>query len=116
MSQEQVAKLVEGGFFKKWVLHGGALVSAGRPPRRLPHGTIKPQKAARWGSCADRRRFLRDRWLPIGRELRTGIFGKAPEKGGAGLRNRCARRRIAALDAARSGRLSGHCRLMPRAR
>src|SRR5256884_538654 len=42
MSQEEIGKLVEGGF-SKMSLHGGALVLLGASAA-LPHGTIKPQK------------------------------------------------------------------------
>src|SRR5947207_12459090 len=42
MSQEDIGKLVEGGF-SKMSLHGGALVLLGSSAA-LPHGTIQPQK------------------------------------------------------------------------
>src|SRR5215472_9601594 len=42
MSQDQISKLVEGGFSKMGV-HGGALILLGASAA-LPHGTIKPQK------------------------------------------------------------------------
>src|SRR2546429_8360471 len=42
MSQEDIGKLVEGGF-SKMSLHGGALVLLGASAA-LPHGTIQPQK------------------------------------------------------------------------
>src|SRR5262249_8806002 len=42
MSQEDIGKLVAGGF-SKMNLHGGALVLLGASAA-LPHGTIKPQK------------------------------------------------------------------------
>src|SRR6266852_9750454 len=42
MSQEEISKLVEGGF-SKMGLHGGALVLLGASAA-LPHGSVKPQK------------------------------------------------------------------------
>jgi Xaa-Pro dipeptidase len=102
MSQEEIGKLVEGGF-SKMGLRGGALVLLGASAA-LPHGTIKPQKLKEGdvvlidGGCAVE-----------GYEsdvTRTGIFGKAPEKV-ARVYEIVRKAQDAALDAARSGRLSG---------
>jgi len=102
MSQEQVAKLVEGGF-SKMGLHGGALVLLGASAA-LPHGTIKPQK------LQDGEVVLIDGGCAIdgyqSDVTRTGIFGKAPEKV-VRVYEIVRKAQDAALDAARSGRLSG---------
>jgi Xaa-Pro dipeptidase len=102
ISQEDIGKLVEGGF-SKMGLRGGALVLLGASAA-LPHGTIKPQKLKEGdvvlidGGCTVE-----------GYEsdvTRTGIFGKAPEK--VALVYEIVRKaQDAALDAARAGRLSG---------
>jgi Xaa-Pro aminopeptidase len=102
MSQEDIGKLVEGGF-SNMGLHGGALVLLGASAA-LPHGTIKPQKLKEGdvvlidGGCAVEG-YQSD-------VTRTGIFGKAPEKV-ARVYEIVRRAQDAALDAARSGRLSG---------
>ena len=102
MSQEDIGKLVEGGF-SKMGLRGGALVLLGASAA-LPHGTIKPQKLKEGdvvlidGGCTVE-----------GYEsdvTRTGIFGKAPEKV-ARVYEIVRKAQDAALDAARAGRLSG---------
>jgi len=102
MSQEDIGKLVEGGF-SKMGLRGGALVLLGESAA-LPHGTIKPQKLKEGdvvlidGGCTVE-----------GYEsdvTRTGIFGKAPEKV-ARVYEIVRKAQDAALDAARAGRLSG---------
>jgi Xaa-Pro dipeptidase len=102
MSQEDIGKLVEGGF-SKMGLHGGALVLLGASAA-LPHGTIKPQKLKEGdvvlidGGCTVE-----------GYEsdvTRTRIFGKAPEKM-ARAYEIVRKAQDAALDAARAGRLSG---------
>jgi Xaa-Pro dipeptidase len=102
MSQEDIGKLVEGGF-SKMGLHGGALVLLGASAA-LPHGTIKPQKL-KDGDVA-----LIDGGCTVeGYEsdvTRTGIFGKAPEKV-ARVYEIVRRAQDAALVAARAGRLSG---------
>jgi Xaa-Pro dipeptidase len=102
MSQEEIGKLVEGGF-SKMGLHGGALVLLGASAA-LPHGTIKPQK------LKDGDVVLIDGGCTVeGYEsdvTRTGIFGKAPEKL-ARVYEIVRKAQDAALDAARSGRLSG---------
>ncbi len=102
MSQEQVAKLVEGGF-SKMGLHGGALVLLGASAA-LPHGTIKPQK------LQDGEVVLIDGGCAVdgyqSDVTRTGIFGKAPEKV-LRVYEIVRKAQDAALDAARSGRLSG---------
>ena len=102
MSQEEISKLVEGGF-SKMGLHGGALVLLGASAA-LPHGTIKPQKLKEGdvilidGGCA-----VEGYQLDV---TRTGILGKPSEKV-----SRCfegvRKAQDAALDAARAGRLSG---------
>jgi Xaa-Pro dipeptidase len=102
MSQEDIGKLVEGGF-SKMGLRGGALVLLGASAA-LPHGTIKPQK------LKDDDVVLIDGGCTVeGYEsdvTRTGIFGKAPEKV-ARVYEIVRRAQDAALDAARAGRLSG---------
>ena len=102
MSQEDIGKLVEGGF-SKMGLHGEALVLLGASAA-LPHGTIKPQKLKDGdvvlidGGCAV------DGYQSD--VTRTGIFGKAPEKV-ARVYEIVRKAQDAALDAARAGRLSG---------
>jgi Xaa-Pro dipeptidase len=102
MSQEDIGKLVEGGF-SKMSLHGGALVLLGASAA-LPHGTIKPQKLKEGdvvlidGGCAV------DGYQSD--VTRTGIFGKAPEKV-TRVYEIVRKAQDAALDAARAGRLSG---------
>jgi Xaa-Pro dipeptidase len=102
MSQEDIGKLVEGGF-SKMGLHGGALVLLGASAA-LPHGTIKPQK------LKDGDVVLIDGGCTVeGYEsdvTRTGIFGKAPEKVER-VYEIVRKAQDAALDAARAGRLSG---------
>ncbi len=102
MSQEDIGKLVEGGF-SKMGLHGGALVLLGASAA-LPHGTIKPQK------LRDSDVVLIDGGCTVeGYEsdvTRTGIFGKTPEKV-ARVYEIVRKAQDAALDAARAGRLSG---------
>src|SRR5207237_3253272 len=96
MSQEEIGKLVEGGF-SKMGLHGGALVL-------LPHGTIKPQKLKECdvvlidGGCAVEG-YQSD-------VTRTGVLVKPSEKV-ARVFEIVRKAQDAALDAARAGRLSG---------
>jgi Xaa-Pro dipeptidase len=102
MSQEDIGKLVEGGFAKMG-LHGGALVLLGASAA-LPHGTIKPQKLKEGdvvlidGGCAV------DGYASD--VTRTGIFGKPREKV-ARVYEIVRKAQDGALDAARAGRLSG---------
>ena len=102
MSQEDIGKLVEAGF-SKMGLHGGALVLLGASAA-LPHGTIKPQKLKEGdvvlidGGCAV------DGYQSD--VTRTGVFGKPPEKV-ARVYAIVRKAQDAALDAARTGRLSG---------
>jgi Xaa-Pro dipeptidase len=102
MSQEDIGRLVDGGF-SKMGLHGGALVLLGASAA-LPHGTIKPQKLKEGdvvlidGGCAV------DGYQSD--VTRTGIFGKAPEKV-ARVYEVVRKAQDAALDAARAGQLSG---------
>jgi len=102
MSQEDIGKLVEGGF-SKMGLRGEALVLLGASAA-LPHGTIKPQKLKDGdvvlidGGCAAEG-YQSD-------VTRTGIFGKAPEKV-TRVYEIVRKAQDAALDAARAGRLSG---------
>src|SRR5207237_6344954 len=76
MSQEEIGKLVEGGF-SKMGLHGEALVLLGASAA-LPHGTIKPQKLKEDdvvlidGGCAVEG-YQSD-------VTRTGVLGKPSEK------------------------------------
>ena len=102
MSQEDIGKLVEGGF-SKMGLHGGALVLLGASAA-LPHGTIKPQK------LNDGEVVLIDGGCTVdgyqSDVTRTGIFGKAPEKV-LRVYEIVRKAQDAVLDAARSGRLSG---------
>src|SRR2546427_3769018 len=102
MSQEDIGKLVEGGF-SKMRLHGGALVLLGASAA-LPHGTIKPQK------LKDGDVVLVDGGCGVeGYEsdvTRTGVFGKAAEKAER-VYEIVRKAQDAALDAARTGRLSG---------
>jgi Xaa-Pro dipeptidase len=102
MSQDDIGKLVEGGF-SKMGLHGGALVLLGASAA-LPHGTIKPQKLKEAdvilidGGCAVEG-YQSD-------VTRTGILGKPPEKVERAFAI-VRKAQDAALDAARAGRLSG---------
>jgi Xaa-Pro aminopeptidase len=102
MSQDDIGKLVEGGF-SKMGLRGGALVLL-EESAALPHGTIKPQKLKEGnvvlidGGCAV------DGYQSD--VTRTGIFGKAPEKV-ARVYEIVRKAQDAALYAARAGRLSG---------
>jgi Xaa-Pro dipeptidase len=102
MSQDDIGKLVEGGF-SKMGLRGGALVLLGASAA-LPHGTIKPQK------LKDGDVVLIDGGCVVeGYEsdvTRTGVFGKPPEKV-ARVYEIVRKAQDAALDAARAGRLSG---------
>ena len=102
MSQDDIGKLVEGGF-SKMGLRGGALVLLGASAA-LPHGTIKPQK------LKDGDVVLIDGGCVVeGYEsdvTRTGVFGKAPEKV-ARVYEIVRKAQDAALDAARAGQLSG---------
>lgn len=102
MSQEEIAHMVEAGF-SKMGLRGGALVLLGASAA-LPHGTRQPQKLKEGdvvlidGGCAV------DGYASD--VTRTGIFGKPSEKiAKAWELNR--KSQDAALDAARTGRLSG---------
>jgi Xaa-Pro dipeptidase len=102
MSQDDVGKLVEGGF-EKMGLHGGALVLFGESAA-LPHGTIKPRKLKEGdvvlvdGGCAV------DGYQSD--VTRTGVFGKPSEKV-ARVYDIVRKAQEAALDAARAGKLSG---------
>ncbi len=102
MSQEDIAKMVEGGF-SKMGLRGEALVLLGASAA-LPHGTIKPQRLKDGdvvlidGGCAVEG-YQSD-------VTRTGVFGKTPEKV-ARVYETVRKAQDAALDAARAGRLSG---------
>jgi Xaa-Pro dipeptidase len=102
MSQEEIGRLVEGGF-SKMGLHGGALVLLG-PSAALPHGTIKPQKLKEGdvilidGGCAVEG-YQSD-------VTRTGVLGKPSEKISRAFEI-VRKAQDAALDAARAGRLSG---------
>jgi len=102
MSQEDVGKLVEGGF-ARMDLHGGALVLLGASAA-LPHGTIKPQK------LKDGDVVLIDGDCTVdgyqSDVTRTGVFGKATEKV-TRVYEILRKAQDAALDAARVGRLSG---------
>src|SRR5258706_5805581 len=102
MSQEDIGKLVEGGF-SKMGLHGGALVLLGASAA-LPHGTIKPQK------LKDGDVVLIDGGCTVegyqSDVTRTGVFGKAPEKVER-VYEIVRKAQDARLDAARAGRLSG---------
>jgi Xaa-Pro dipeptidase len=102
MSQEDIGKLVEGGF-SKMGLRGGALVLLGASAA-LPHGTIQPQKLKEGdvvlidGGC-----------MVDGYEsdvTRTGVYGKPSEKV-ARVYEIVGKAQDAALDAARTGKLSG---------
>lgn len=102
MSQEDIAHLVETGF-SKMGLRGGALVLLGASAA-LPHGTKQPQKLREGdvvlidGGCGV------DGYASD--VTRTGIFGKPSDKIAKAYElNRKAQ--DAALDAARTGRLSG---------
>ena len=102
MSQEDIGRLVEGGF-SKMGLHGGALVLLGASAA-LPHGTIKPQKLKEGdvvlidGGCAV------DGYQSD--VTRTGVMGKPSEKV-AHVYQIVRKAQDTALDAARVGRLSG---------
>jgi Xaa-Pro aminopeptidase len=102
MSQEEISKLVEGGF-SRMGLHGGALVLLGASAA-LPHGSVKPQKLKESdvilidGGCAVEG-YQSD-------VTRTGVLGKPPEKVTRAFAT-VRKAQDAALDAARAGRLSG---------
>ena len=102
MSQDDIGKLVEGGF-SKMGLHGGALVLLGASAA-LPHGTIKPQKLKE-GDV-----ILIDGGTGVegyaSDVTRTGILGKPSEKVAKAFEI-VRKAQDAALDAARAGRLSG---------
>jgi Xaa-Pro dipeptidase len=102
MSQEDIGRLVEAGF-SRMGLRGGALVLLGASAA-LPHGTLKPQKLKE-GDVV-----LIDGGCTVdGYEsdvTRTGIFAKPSEKV-ARVYDIVRKAQDAALDAARSGRLSG---------
>jgi Xaa-Pro dipeptidase len=102
MSQEEIGKLVEGGF-SRMGLRGGALVLLGASAA-LPHGTIQPQKLKE-GDVV-----LIDGGCTVdGYEsdvTRTGVFGKPSEKI-ASVYEIVRNAQNAALDAARAGKLSG---------
>jgi Xaa-Pro dipeptidase len=102
MSQEEIGKLVEGGFLKMG-LRGGALVLLGASAA-LPHGTIQPQKLKE-GDVV-----LIDGGCTVdGYEsdvTRTGVFGKPSEKV-ASVYEIVRNAQNVALDAARTGKLSG---------
>lgn len=102
MSQDDIGKLVEGGF-SKMGLHGGALVLLG-VSAALPHGTIKPQKLKE-GDV-----ILIDGGTGVegysSDVTRTGVLGKPAEKV-ARVFGIVRKAQDAALDAARAGRLSG---------
>jgi Xaa-Pro dipeptidase len=102
MSQEDIGKLVEGGFARMG-LHGGALTLVGESAA-LPHGTVKPRKLRGGdvvlidGGCAVEG-YQSD-------VTRTGAFGKPPEKVVRAYEI-VRKAQGAALEAARAGRLSG---------
>lgn len=102
MSQEDIGRLVEGGF-SKMGLRGGALVLLGASAA-LPHGTIQPQKLKEGdvvlidGGCT-----LDGYESDV---TRTGIFGKPSEKVSR-VYEIVRKAQDAALDAARAGKLSG---------
>jgi len=102
MSQDDIGKLVEGGF-SKMGLHGGALVLLGASAA-LPHGTIKPQKLKE-GDV-----ILIDGGTGVegyaSDVTRTGILGKPSSKVSQAFEI-VRKAQDAALDAARAGRLSG---------
>jgi Xaa-Pro dipeptidase len=102
MSQDAIGKMVEGGF-SKMGLGGGALVLLGASAA-LPHGTLKPQ-TLKEGDVV-----LIDGGCKVeGYEsdvTRTVIFGK-PSAKIARAYEIVRKAQNAALDAARSGRLSG---------
>jgi Xaa-Pro dipeptidase len=102
MTQEEIGHLVEGGF-SKMGLRGGALVLLGASAA-LPHGTLQPQK------LKEGEVVLIDGGCTVeGYEsdvTRTSIFGKPSEKISRAFEI-VREAQDAALDAARSGRLSG---------
>lgn len=102
LTQEDIAHLIEAGF-SKMNLRGGALVLLGASAA-LPHGTVQPQKLKEGdvvlidGGCSVE-----------GYEsdvTRTSIFGKPSEKVSRAFAL-VRKAQDAALEAARSGRLSG---------
>ena len=102
MSQQDIAHLVEAGF-SKMDLRGGALVLLGASAA-LPHGTRRPQELKEGdvvlidGGCSV------DGY--VSDVTRTAIFGKPSEKASRAYEI-VRKAQDAALDAARSGRLSG---------
>jgi Xaa-Pro dipeptidase len=102
MSQEDIGKLIEGGF-SKMGLRGGAMVLLGTSAA-LPHGSMQPQKLKEGdvvlidGDCSVE---------GYGSDItRTGFFGKPAEKVLRAFEI-VRKAQDAALDAARAGRLSG---------
>jgi Xaa-Pro dipeptidase len=102
MSQDDVGKLVEGGF-EKMGLHGGALVLFGASAA-LPHGTIKPQKLRDGDVVLIDGGCVVDGYASD--VTRTGVFGKPSEKV-ARVYDIVRKAQDAALEAARAGKLSG---------
>jgi Xaa-Pro dipeptidase len=102
MSQDDIARMVEGGF-AKMDLRGGALVLLGASAA-LPHGTLQPQKLKEGdvvlidGGCT-----LEGYESDV---TRTAIFGKPSDKIAKAFEI-VRKSQDAALDAARAGRLSG---------
>ena len=102
MSQDDIGHLVEAGFVKM-NLHGGALVLLGASAA-LPHGTLQPQKLKEGdvvlidGGCGVEG-YASD-------VTRTSVYGKPTEKISRAF-ELVRKSQDAALDAARSGRLSG---------
>jgi Xaa-Pro dipeptidase len=102
MSEEEIGRLVSAGF-AKMNLRGGALVLLGASAA-LPHGTKQPQK------LKDSDVVLIDGGCLVeGYEsdvTRTGVFGKSSEKVRRAFKA-VREAQDAALNAARSGKLSG---------
>jgi Xaa-Pro dipeptidase len=102
MSQEDIGRLVSGGF-SKMGLRGGGMVLLGASAA-LPHGSLQPQKLKEGhvvlidGDCSVE---------GYGSDItRTGFFGKPSEKVLKAFEI-VRKAQDAALDAARAGRLSG---------
>jgi Xaa-Pro aminopeptidase len=103
MSQDEIAALVDAGFMKMG-LRGGALVLIG-PSAALPHGTIKP------GTMKEGDVVLIDGGTSVegyaSDVTRTGVVVGKPSDKVARVYEIVRSAQDAALDAARSGRLSG---------
>ena len=110
MTQEQVSELVSGGY-AKMNLRGEAMVLFG-PSAALPHGSKQP-RTLKEGDVVliDDGCTVEGYWSDV---TRTGVFGKPSEKIQRAFET-VRKAQDAALDAARTGKLSGSVDDAPRA-